>query len=322
MAQRRAIDVGRGVFLVRYVAAEDVTLPPVVKVSAEPRSDTTVDFFLHPDHGEPVLLRPGTCLVLRATTPTQVAIEVTPSQQNGSESATVNVEPLTQGEAAISFGPQSEVGAWPQVTSDLVDSALAQLRILAHIAGIGDAYANANEWLAGPKAPSRIEGISLEWAAKPRGVDITYSVRTAQASPTSGRRVALGDFAGTRGRAMALTGVMLELSGQEASRYQFAVEALFLGSPITRVTGQRVVVSGPTGREPLVGLLVSLEEIVRDAYTPNQQRAEKPRQTRSEVTSTPVAAATTSESAGRSPPGPSGRVRVFRSRPKQGQPSG
>ena len=59
---------------------------------------------------------------------------------------------------------------------------------------------------------------------------------------------------------MPLTNVMLELSGPDASVYQFSVEALFLGAPVMHVSGERVVLSGPTGREPLVGLRVALEE--------------------------------------------------------------
>ena len=92
------------------------------------------------------------------------------------------------------------------------------------------------------------------------GVDIRYSVKTAQPLDISGRNLDLGAFAGTRGRAMALTGLMLELTGPDASLYRFSAEALFLGSPVMRVSGERVVVSGPTGREPLVGLRVGLQE--------------------------------------------------------------
>ena len=134
------------------------------------------------------------------------------------------------------------------------------IRVLGHIAGVGDVRVNANEWLAGPAAPSRIEGVTIECPEKPSSLGIGYSVRTAQPHSISGRVMDLGSFAGTRGRAMPLTALMFELSGPDASRYQFVVEALFLGSPITRVTGPRVVLSGPSGREPLVGLRVALEE--------------------------------------------------------------
>jgi len=37
------------------------------------------------------------------------------------------------------------------------------LRLMAHVAGIGDVFVNLNEWIAGPSAPSRIEGIAVEY---------------------------------------------------------------------------------------------------------------------------------------------------------------
>ena len=187
--------------------------------------------------------------------PGMLAIEVEPSRTNGSIAATVNIEPLLQGEAIASAARGSH-----QPVARRAGGLTGDIRVLGHVAGIGDVYGNANEWLAGPTAPSRIEGISIEWPTKPEGVDIRYSVKTAQPLNISGRIVDLGAFAGTRGRAMPLTNVMLELSGPDASAYQFSVEALFLGAPVMHASGERVVLSGPTGREPLVGLRVALEE--------------------------------------------------------------
>ena len=163
--------------------------------------------------------------------PGVLAIEVEPSRVNGSIAATVNIEPLIQGEAVASAAGQRQ-----HVTEGSAAALAADIRLLGHIAGIGDVYANANEWLAGPVAPSRIEGISLEWPTKPDGVDIRYSVKTAQPLNISGRIVDLGAFVGTRGRAMALTGLMLELSGPDASLYQFSAECL---SRIARNAGKR-----------------------------------------------------------------------------------
>jgi len=216
-------------------------------------------------------------------------VEVEPRHRNGSVAATVNIEPLLQGNAPAAM-PSARTRA-PAQAEDL--------QILGHLAGIGDVYVRGKEWLAGPSAPSRIEGISLAWGNKPSGLDIAYSVKAAQPLPISGRMVGLGTFAGTRGRALALTGMVLELSGEEASNYRFAVEALFLGSPVMRVTGQRIVLSGPTGREPLVGLRVSLEETSNGEQETDRQARAKP-----------VGAPT-------GPARPSGRVRVFRGRPKR-----
>ena len=145
-------------------------------------SEAQVDVILHPDHEEPILQRPGTCLIVRAMMPGMLAIEVEPSRTNGSIAATVNIEPLLQGEAIASAARGSHQPVAPRAGGLTGD-----IRVLGHVAGIGDVYGSANEWLAGPTAPSRIEGISIEWPTKPEGVDIRYSVKTAQPLNISGR---------------------------------------------------------------------------------------------------------------------------------------
>lgn len=287
--QRRTVDVGRGLFVVRYVAAEDRDDPPIVRVAIEAGFEPHVRLVLHPDHEEPALFEPGSCLVVEAMTPAKLGIEVEPRQSNGSVAATVNIEPLTQGSAPVAKPARRKVAA----------RAPGAFQVLGHIAGIGDTYVKANEWLAGPTAPSRIEGIAVEWPDKPDGVDVGYSVKTGQPMDISGRVMGLGAFAGTRGRAMALTGLMMQLSGANAADYQFAVEALFLGSPVMRMSGQRIVLSGPTGREPLVGLKVAIVAAGQEQSGPRAER---------EVEASQPSPAARS----------SGRVRVFRSRPKSG----
>ena len=118
---------------------------------------------------------------------------------------------------------------------------------------------NINEWIAGPIAPSQIEGISLDWPDKPDDLEIRYAVKTTEQQPASARAAGVGSFAGTRGRTIPIVSVLLEMSGPAAFNLQFAVEAVFLGAPIKRTAGKRVVVSGPTGREPLVGLRINIE---------------------------------------------------------------
>ena len=125
-------------------------------------------------------------------------------------------------------------------------------------------------------------------------LQIRYAVKTARPMPTSGQAMELGSFAGTRGRAMPIVGLMLELSGPAAARFQFCVEAIFLGSPATRIISNRVVASGPTGREPLVGLRLSL----------NGVEAAEEFETKTSINKHGAAAE---------------RVRVFRSRPKSDQ---
>ena len=248
--QRKTITVDRGLFLVRYAAAKDQAQPPMVKITADPKSGRDVSFILYPDQNEPVLSQPDTCLVVRATATAKLAVQVVPLQKGGSTAATVRIEPLAQGNAT---SPSREFQSRGHSSSDG-----GVLRILGHLTGRGDILVNADEWLAGPSAPSRIEGIALNWSGKPSDLKIRYAVKTARPQPISGQAVELGVFAGTRGKAMPIVGLMLEISGAAAANYQLTAETIFLGSPTTRTTGKRIVVYGPTGREPLVGLRVNL----------------------------------------------------------------
>lgn len=289
--QQKSIMVDRGLFLVRYAAAKDQTQPPMVKVAVDPKSSQDVSFILYPDQNEPVLWQPDTCLVVRATAPAKLAVEVVPMHRGGSTAATVQIESLSQSKAASPSRIQNDRSGQSQVRG--------AFRVLGHLTGRGDITVNADEWLAGPSAPSRIEGISLDWPGRPSGLEIHYAVKTARPQPISGQTVELGAFAGTRGKAMPIVGLMLEISGPTAENYQLSVETIFLGSPTTRTTGKRIVVYGPTGREPLVGLRVNLssERISTAAHT---ERSKKPQAERPKKKS-------------RQSVGP---IRVFRSHPK------
>ncbi len=63
------------------------------------------------------------------------------------------------------------------------------------------------------------------------------------------------------GRALAITGFSLEASGPGADRYAISAgDHLPWALRRCGVTGNRIVVSGPSGRGPLVGLKLYLEE--------------------------------------------------------------
>lgn len=262
--QQQTVIVDRGLFLVRYTAAEDQEQPPKVKVSADPPSNRDISFVLYPDHDEPVLWQPDTCLVVRANATAKLAVQVVPFQEGGSTAATVRIEPLSQGEA-----PPASARSKPQGRRSNDPRAVC---VLGHLTGVGDVTVNADEWLAGPSAPSQIEGIALGWPAKPSDLDIRYAVKTAKPHPISGRVVEFGSFAGTRGKAMPIVALMLEISGPVAADFEFVVEAIFLGSPVTRMIGKRIVATGPTGREPLVGLRLDLKRVSSAAAKTRAQR--------------------------------------------------
>jgi hypothetical protein len=95
---------------------------------------------------------------------------------------------------------------------------------------------------------------------------------------------------------MPIVGLLLEMSGAAALRLQFAVEAIFLGAPIKQSVGNRILLAGPTGREPLVGLRVGIQNV----SSAEQPQAQPPIITKAKARTN--------------------QVRVFRNREKQKQP--
>jgi hypothetical protein len=288
---QKAIDLDRGLFFVNYKSAADLTAPPRIALSAAEGHEWTIQFILHPDATEPTLWRPNSAVVVRVAARARLQVQALPARAGGSRAATVSIEPIQ----SVQLAPATRT--LDQNSATRTTLRIDAFKLLGHVAGIGDVVVGPNTWIAGPAAPSRIEGLALEWPDKPVAVDIRYAVQLANAQPGSGRMVPLGTFAGTRGRALALTGVVLEMGGN--TELQFSAEAIFLSAPTLRAIGQRVVLSGPTGREPLVGLRVAVERIASLAAPEDIAR--------------PAASHTAAGS---------GRVRVFRSRPHQQAASG
>ncbi|WP_454618249.1 hypothetical protein [Bradyrhizobium cenepequi] len=280
--QQKVVNLDRGLFFVNYRSAEDSLSPPHVTVAPAEGHERRMEIILHPDATEPTLWEPNSGLVVRVNTPGTLQVQVQPMRLGGSQAAVVRIEPIQSGRTQLVAAPSESMGLH-------ANAATESLKVLGHVAGRGDVIVGPNAWIAGPTAPSRVEGVALEWPEKPAGLDIRYAVQFANGQAGSGRMVPLGAYAGTRGRALPITGVVLEMSGTD--ELEFVAEAGFLNAPTLRAVGKRVVLSGPTNREPLVGIRIGIERIAA-----------------AEQIAAPVKS--------RKPAG-SGRVRVFRSRPRQ-----
>lgn len=255
---QKTVDVQRGLFVLHYTHAEDAERPPRVQVRTQ--SDD-VEIISHPDSAASVLNAPGSSLVIRAKKSGQLLIEVMPQLARGSVAATLKLEgiPAHQDVASKRAGPSlSQPHHQALLNSTDRNLELVSLRVLGHVAGQGDIVVGSGEWIAGPHAPSRVEGLAIEWLERPPNVDLRYAVKVGGLQGRMGPIVANGQFAGTRGRARPVSGVLIELAGLEANRYRLTAEAMFNGGPVMREVGSRVQLSSRGGEEPLTGLRVSL----------------------------------------------------------------
>jgi hypothetical protein len=299
---KKSLDVRRGLFLIRYDSAEDASSPPRLVISSEGWTPSDLELILPPDADEPVLWSPGGCLVVRVGRPGRVIVTIVPAQPQGSTAAKVQL-------VSLSEDPLGRRSAGPVN--------LSELKILGHLSGIGDVRVASNEWLGGPAAPSRIEGIAVEMPQMSGAVRLRYSVSTGGSRPVTTTQMVDADaFAGTRGRALPLVGATLEIYGPGASRYMVVADALFLGSPVTWVSGQRVIVAGPTGREPLVGLRISIVDADHSAADAAEagEALERP------GTFDEKSGRLTKTAGKRAGTKPGGSMRVFRSRPADDKP--
>lgn len=245
---QKTVEVGRGLFVLHYADAEDKSAPPQVRV--EPRGPD-IAVIGHPDGDNHSLRQPGSLLIVRAERPSALLIEVNPATPRGSVAVSLKLEPLDAGiEAIIPAAARAEAAA----------AGTGGLRVLAHVAGIGDLVVDGGTWVGGPSAPSRIEGIALTWPDMPGGLRLRYATRFGGPRGGASAMTEIGGFAGTRQRAIPLAGLDISLEGEGASEFRLVAEALFLGAPVVRSSGRRITVSGPTGREPLVGLRLQVEE--------------------------------------------------------------
>jgi hypothetical protein len=251
--QVEVVSVPAGLSVLRYISAEDTTAPPTVRVA--PRSaGRRLDCIPIPGEAEHVLRAPGAAIVLVAEVETELVVTAIPPP--GSSSAAVNLH-LELLASAVSL----HVGEGRREGGD-VGSPRPQpsrVSVLGHVARQGDVLVASGEWLGGPEFPIRIEGLEIRWPGMPEDLQLEYSVVIGGSTLRSLPACRVNEFAGTKGRAAPIVRLTMALHGETASSYRIKADCLFLGTQMISGSGPAIILSGPTGREPLVGLRLWIE---------------------------------------------------------------
>jgi hypothetical protein len=317
--KQKSFALPRGLYVLRYETAADPTQPPLVTVVCEAGRNEVI---LHPDQSRPTMSVPGQALVIRAAETGNVQVEISSSGHSGTLDATLKFEPIKRDSGTPAGLQPYRMGAANEGGSAVP----VPIQLLGHVSRLGDVMVGPDEWLGGPSSPARVEGFLVRWPGRPADVQLAYAATISGQRPGEARVVEVDEFAGTRGRARPITAVAMELSGAGARGYQLQVEALFLGAPVRKFTGQSIAATGPTGREPLVGLRLSMSSgsaQARPFYAPAAEPPLAPAQTFGQPSpfgSQPIAAAPPPQTFSAPLPtaGPptvspeSPRVRVFR----------
>ena len=239
--------VGSGLYVLRYASAGADNDFPIVGVRPSANSDAGISLLPAPGRKGFDLASPGDCILVRAERPGALEVTVSAATKQGSLEAEVRLERITS--------RPTEREAWNSGSERI---ATPDVRILSHVAKRGDAVCEQGEWIGGADHPACIEGIEVQWSNKPADVELHYTVTV---DPQARRRLqekVAGEYAGTRGKTMPLVGLTLALSGSRARDYELRADALFQGSAVLAKEGAEIALSGPTGREPLVGLRLTI----------------------------------------------------------------
>ncbi len=255
LEREATIDVDRGLYLLRYVSGVASGASPVAMARPAPGSEPFIEVISAPGIVTGFLSYPGECLVVRAERGGKLLVKVMRQSAAESLDASFRLEPV-YGAGRSPF--LVSAGRAPDVALASAQSGGSQkFTLLAHVSRRGDVEAKPGEWVAGPNAPSAIEGLEIRGApASKLRIEIQPLVSTTPLRWLDW--VPAGGFAGSRGRALPLAGLRLRLAGDDASRFVLSADALFLGSAILSKRGREIELVGAAGGDPLVGLRLDL----------------------------------------------------------------
>ena len=231
-----------GLHIFRYVSFQGGGAPALARLIPPGEGVTLLDM---PGRERGVLRRPGDCVALRADRASEVVVGLWRGSVNGSLEASFRLEPIVLVEEA-------------QALAQPVRAGKGGLSFVAHLANRGDVAFAQNVWAGGPDAPAALEGIEI--VGEPEGGKLEIQVLVGSRPPRWSQWVGAGQYAGTRGHRLPLTGLRLRVS-PEAVGVEIAAEALFLGSLVASQRGRQVEFVSGSGVDPLVGVKVAVESV-------------------------------------------------------------
>jgi hypothetical protein len=252
------LDVPRGLFVLRYVDRE-ISQAPIISVRPLPGSEQFLTITHHPDLSPTILDRPGAAVVVSSQGRASLEISAQARAFGGSLEARVDLEPLVK--PSIHEQSRGEPANIPRlVTSETeltrTPDASVGLSILGHVSRRGDVVVQGGNWIAGPDAPSPIEGVEIRLESRASSW-LESQVLASGESNWSGWQSA-GQFLGSRGRARPLVGMRIRTTPSAPPDLSVDASALFLGSPVLRREGAHVELRSPAGHDPIVGLQIGV----------------------------------------------------------------
>lgn len=267
--QSRVLPLEAGMYIVRYASNLPQGQEVCITLQQAPLGKGSVDFFPAEGVSRNTLAKLGDCVIVRVKGDIG-ALLVTEYHLAAVGVRTVNlrVDRIDTSAAIISDAKLAQpqmAAATPAplpgnasapngaFNTQAATNGAATLRLEGHIERRGDITVQGG-WLGSPNSMQRLEGFTIHWPNKPEGVDLAYSCQVQGARQPAALS---GNYIGTRRRASPITAITFGLIGPKQKNFQLDGQVVFSGTPQKTIqNGQEI--SGPTGQEHLVAILVSV----------------------------------------------------------------
>lgn len=282
----KILPIQRGLFVIRYTAAVDRQWPPKVMITAMPGFGQDVQFLWSPEGEDGMLSGPGTAVALRVAADVKLNVTLAADEYCTSTEVTLETERLDQ-EGGFTAAPRPRSAAAmsssvPEVRpTHAMASAEIACDVLAHVSRRGDVRAQAGEWIGDEQSPLAVEGVAVKLLSAPPGLGIGYAAHSrGVARPNTGRD---GSFAGTRGKALPLTGVDFGLNGGVAPEFEVVASVAFSDGRVLDKRGAKVSFSSHSDDVVVTGIRVSVGAVRAGASASPYGGSESASSARSQV---------------------------------------
>ncbi|MBS7697987.1 MULTISPECIES: hypothetical protein [unclassified Chelatococcus] len=247
----RMIKLSRGLFALRYLAADDDRKPPAIGVQTGPGSRGTLTIIGGPDSEEGFLLKPGDAAVLVSRGASLIVVTTYVRQHALSDGVKLKLDQIDRLNAR-----DSELlrAASPHRAKAVHQERRMPVSLSGHIEGIGTLSLKAGQRLGELGSGKAIEEFAIHWPRRPVGVDIAYGCAAVGGGLAA--ETLTGDFVGARGAGGAIGSLFVRLVGERAGEFTLDAEAVFADG--RRVVSTSQGVEAEEGPAPLVALSVAV----------------------------------------------------------------
>jgi hypothetical protein len=242
------VKLGTGLAVIRYKSIGKKG-NAVITADIPPSSRDSLTLLTDPTAPDDALAAPGDCWVVQCRRPSVLSLNIESAQPGAAARGSVVVEYISDqsGQDRSASGEQVRPTNERQPTNrQRAFSAHEVPKVMAHVANLGDIFAEAGDWLRGDGRNDSIEGLCMPTSG---------FAQIMMRDVNSGQTAEPGIYLGSRGQFRSLGAVEMWLEAPARSE-ELRVEALFKEAGFREASGTSFTLAGIDNRDLLMGIKI------------------------------------------------------------------